>query len=186
MKKIIIAAAFIGFTTAANAQNTQNASANASQTVQLQLSNALEISFTSNNNATGSTVSLPFSTVAHYAAGVESAEQELKVRSNKKFNVTVKTSSSNFTFSNGGSVNNSNMPVSVLGLALTENAPGGQVGQGFSSTSFKSLTEAPQSLITNANNGGNQTFAVKYKATPGFDYPAGTYTTSVIYTATQQ
>ncbi len=187
MKKIIIiAAAFIGFTTAANAQNTQNASANASQTVQLQLSNALEISFTSNNNATGSTVSLPFSAVAHYANGVESTEQELKVRSNKNFTVTVKTNNANFTFSNGGSVSSSNMPVSVLGLALTDNSTGGQVGQGFSASTYKSLSNSAQSLITNANNGGNQTFAVKYKATPGFAYPAGTYTTDVVYTATQQ
>ncbi len=186
MKKIIIiAAAFIGFTTAANAQNTQNASSNASQSVQLQLSNALEISFTSNNNATGTTVSLPFTTVAHYANGVESTEQELKVRSNKNFTVTVKAGGQHFNFSNGGSVNQSIMPVAILGLAVTDNNTGGQLGQGFG-TNYKSLSHQTQTLITNGDKGGNQKFTIQYKATPGFAYPAGTYTTDITYTATQQ
>ena len=186
MKKIIIiAAAFIGFTSAAQAQNTQNATGSAQQTVQLNLSNALEISFVA-TNGNGSTVTLPFTTVAHYANGVESTEQELKVRSNKKFNVTVKTSAGNFQFSNGGTVASSSMPTSVLGLVVSNNNTGGQLGQGFSASNYKALSATAQDLITNANNGGNQTFSVKYKATPGFAYPAGTYTTDVIYTATQQ
>ena len=187
MKKIIIiAAAFIGFTTAANAQNTNNASANASQTVQLALSNALEISFTSNNSATGATVALPFTTVAHYADGVESAAQTLKVRSNKNFNVTVKTSDANFAFTNGGTVTTSVMPVSVLGLAVTANTTSGSLGAGFSATGFKALSATATPMINSASKGGNQTFEVKYKATPGFAYPAGTYTTDVVYTATQE
>ncbi len=41
-------------------------------------------------------------------------------------------------------------------------------------------------LISNGQNGGNQTFSVMYNATPGFAYPAGTYTVDVVYTATQQ
>jgi hypothetical protein len=41
-------------------------------------------------------------------------------------------------------------------------------------------------MINSASKGGNQTFEVKYKATPGFAYPAGTYTTDVVYTATQE
>ena len=186
MKRIIIAAAFIGLTTAAQAQNTQNASSTATQTVQLSLSNALEISFVSTNNANGTTVTLPFTTVSHYANGVESTEQQLRVRSNKNFTVTVKTNNNNFMYSNGGTSYTYNMPASVLGLQITDNNTGGQLGQGFSSSSYKALSANVQNLITNASNGGNQTFSVKYKATPGFAYPAGTYTTDVIYTATQQ
>ena len=69
MKKIIIiAAAVIGFTSAANAQSTQSS---AQQTVQLNLSNALEITF-SGTGTTGATVSLPFTTADDYANGVES------------------------------------------------------------------------------------------------------------------
>jgi hypothetical protein len=33
---------------------------------------------------------------------------------------------------------------------------------------------------------GTKVFGVTYKATPGFNYDGGTYTVSVIYTATQQ
>lgn len=184
MKKVIIAAAFIGFTTAANAQS--NASGTASQTVQLSLSNALEITFTGNNSATGSTVALPFSTVNDYANGVESAAQELKVRSNKDFTVTVKTSAANFNVTNGTTTTTSTMPASVLGVVVNANSTGGALGTGFSNTTYKALSSTATSLITGADRGGNQTFSVKYKATPGFAYPAGTYTTDVVYTATQQ
>ncbi len=77
MKKIIlIAAAFIGITTAANAQN---ASSTAQQQVELALSNTIDITFTGSGTATGGTVTLPFSTVTDYANGVESAAQQLKV-----------------------------------------------------------------------------------------------------------
>lgn len=184
MKKIIIAAAaIVSFASAANAQN---ASGNAQQTVQLALSNALEITFVSGNSATGATVALPFTTADDYQNGVESTTQQLKVRSNKDFNVTVKTSGANFMVTNGSNTSTSNMPTSVLGLVVTQNGTGGQLGQGFSTSSYKSLSSSAANLITNADNGGNQTFTVKYKATPGFSYPAGTYTTDVIYTATQQ
>ncbi|MBL7683508.1 MAG: hypothetical protein JNK00_10655, partial [Flavipsychrobacter sp.] len=47
------------------------------------------------------------------------------------------------------------------------------------------LTSTAANLLTNCNNGGNQTFSVMYEATPGFAYPAGTYTVDVVYTATQ-
>ena len=185
MKKIIIAAAaIIGFATAANAQS--NASATAQQTVQLALSNALEITFTANSSATGNTVSLPFTTADDYANGVESATQQIKVRSNKAFNVTVKTSGANFMVTNNGNTATSSMPASVLGLVVTANATGGQLGQNFSASTYNSLSSTAANLITNANYGGNQNFTVKYKATPGFAYPAGTYSTDVVYTATQQ
>ncbi|RYZ54008.1 MAG: hypothetical protein EOP49_06090 [Sphingobacteriales bacterium] len=187
MKKIIIiAAALVSFTTAAFAQNTQNATSTASQTVQLNLSNALEITFNSNNSGTGATVALPFTTVTDYANGVESAPQELRVRSNKNFTVTVKTSTGNFNVTTGGNTASSNMPASVLGVLVAANNTGGAIGQGFSATAYNSLSATAANLITNANNGGNQTFSVKYKATPGFAYPAGTYSTDVVYTATQQ
>ena len=163
MKKIIIAiAALLSFSTASFAQS--NASSTASQTVQLALSNALEITFTGNGSATGATATLPFTTVNDYANGVESAAQEIKFRSNKNFNVTVKTTTANFSVMNNGVTTSSTMPASA----------------------YNSLSATAANLITNASNGGNQTFAVKYKATPGFAYPAGTYATDVVFTATQQ
>ena len=185
MKKIFtIAATILGFATVANAQS--NASGAATQNVQLALTNALEISFTSNNSATGSTVSLPFTTSDDYANGVESAAQQLKIRSNKAFGVTVKTSAANFNVTNNGSTSASTMPASVLGLVVTNNNTGGTLGTGFSTSTYNSLGSTATNLIDNGTNGNNQNFTVKYKATPGFAYPAGTYDVDVIYTATQQ
>ncbi len=185
MKKIIIAAtAILGFASASFAQS--NASGTASQTVQLALSNALEITFTGNGSATGGTVTIPFTTVNDYANGVESAAQEIKIRSNKNFGVTVKTSTANFSVTNAGVTTTSTMPASVLGVKVSANATGGSIASGFSSSAYNSLSATAANLISNATYGGNQTFSVMYKATPGFAYPAGTYATDVVYTATQQ
>jgi hypothetical protein len=185
MKKIIIATtAILGFATASYAQT--NASGTASQTIQLSLSNALEISFTGTGSATGGTVTLPFTTVNDYANGVASSAQEIKVRSNKNFGVTVKTSTTYFNVTNNGVTTVSTMPANVLGIMVTANATGGTIGTGFSASAYNSLSATAANLINNASFGGNQTFSVQYKATPGFAYPAGTYTTDVVYTATQQ
>lgn len=182
MKKIIIiAAAFIGFNTAANAQN---ASGTAQQTVQLQLSNALEITFTGNNTATGATVSLPFTTANDYANGVQSAAQQLKVRSNKNFNVTVKANTANFSVTNGANTTTSTMPASVLEVKVSANSTGGAIAGSYAN--FTDLSTTASNIITNGTYGGNQTFSVMYNAAPGFAYPAGTYTMDVVYTATQQ
>lgn len=163
----------------------QNASSTASQPVQLGLSNALEITFTGNNSATGSTVNMAFTTASSLANGVESAAQELKVRSNKNFNVSVKSSTANFyTLLFGFWQVSSSMPASVLDVMVDDNQTGGSIGTGFSS--YKDLSSTAQSLITNGTYGGDQTFSVKYKATPGFAYSANSYYITVVYTATQQ
>ena len=79
------------------------------------------------------------------------------------------------------------MPVSgVLKLMVTANSTGGSVASPFSTSSYATLTDADQDLITSGTYGSNQLFSIQYKAEPGFTYPAGTYTTSVVYTATQQ
>ena len=185
MKKIIIiAAAFIGFTTAASAQT--NASSTAQQTVELGLSNTIDITFTGSGTATGGTVTLPFATVTDYANGVESAAQQLKVRSNKIFNVTVAASAANFSVTNNGTTSVSTMPVAgVLDLMVSSNQAGGTIASGYSSFGG-GLSPAASSILTGASNGNNQTFSLKYTATPGFAYPAGVYAVDVIDTATQQ
>ena len=183
MKKIaIIAAALVSFSVAANAQN---ASSSATQTVNLNLSNAIEITFTGSGSATGAAVNLAFNTVNDYANGVESGAQELKVRSNKKFGVTVKTNATNFSYS-GATSPAPVMPVAnILNLMVSSNTTGGTIASGFSASAYNTLGATAQNLLSNCNNGGDQKFAVKYKATPGFAYPAGTYTVDVVYTATQ-
>ena len=186
MKKSIVIAAFSIFGFTANAQNQANQNSSASQTVQLSLSNAIEITFTGTNNATGAAVNLAFTTVNDYANGVTSTEQELKVRSNKKFTVAVKANNGSFSYT-GSTSPAPTMPVQgVLGVMVSSNNTGGSIAAPFSNSAYSSLTASNQNLITNANNGGNQRFGIKYEATPGFAYPAGTYTVDVTYTATQQ
>lgn len=185
-KSVIIAAIFatLGFNAQAQDQNNQNASA--SQSVRLSLSNAIEITFTGNNSATGADVTMPFTTVNNYANGVESGAQELKIRSNKNFNVQVKASNDKFTY-NGSTTPAPQIPVSgVLGVKVTANGTGGSIATPFSAGSYATITNTNQNLIADGARGGNQTFSVQYKATPGFAYPAGTYSVNVVYTATQQ
>ena len=185
MKKLIAIAVFATVAVSSNAQNL-NQSATASQTVNLKLSNAIEITFTGNGNSIGSDVTIPFNSVNDYANGVESRDQQLKVRSNKDFDVTVKANATSFTYS-GNTSPAPTMPVkNVLNLMVTGNNTGGSIAKPFSSTTYASLTSADQDLIAGGSRGGNQTFDVKYKATPGFAYPAGVYAVDVVYTATQK
>ncbi|HRO43835.1 MAG TPA: hypothetical protein PL009_13445 [Flavipsychrobacter sp.] len=186
MKKIIVfSAILLSIATFANAQvNSNNASGSAQQTVQLQLSNALEITFTGNGSANGATVAIPFTTANDYQNGVESTAQQLRIRSNKNFNIAVKTNASTFTVTNNGTTTASSMPASVLEVKVAANGTGGSIANGFSS--YKDLSNTAANLITNGTYGGNQTFSVQYKAQPGFAYPAGTYAIDVVYTATQQ
>jgi hypothetical protein len=184
MKKIIAIVAFATIGFSANAQNQANQTSSASQTTNLVLSNAIEITFTGNNSATGADVTIPFTTVNDYANGVESDAQELKVRSNKNFSVAVKANAAEFSYT-GNTTPAPEMPVEgVLAVKVTANGTGGSIAGSFSE--YATLTSSNQDLITAADRGGNQTFSVKYKATPGFAYPAGTYAVDVVYTATQE
>jgi hypothetical protein len=162
MKQLSVAVSGLLFlSTAALGQNTTSANHNAS----LQLSNAIELSFL--DGASGA--SLAFSTASHYNDGVIAASAAtLRVRSNKAYNVTVKTATANFT-----STSTTVMPVSGV-LHVKEN----------SQATFKSLSNIDQNLLINQNRGINS-FKVTYRATPGFNYDGGSYSVNVIYTATQ-
>lgn len=182
MKKVLVvmALAIVGISAKA-----QNASSTATQTVNLSLSTAIDITFVGSGTATGGAVTLTFSTVNDYANGVESAAQQLKVRSNKNYKVDVKTNAANFTYS-GTTTPAPSMPVSgVLALKVSANSTGGTITTPFSSSAFNTLSSTSANMLTNCTNGGNQLFSVMYNATPGFAYPAGTYTVDVVYTATQ-
>jgi len=181
MKKIVIATAFACISLAANAQT--SASSTATQQVNLSLTNAIAITFVSSGTATGAAVTLPFATVSDYTNGVTSTAQQLKVQSNKNFTITVKANAANFSYT-GSTSPAPAMPINALNLKVTANSTGGTIAGTFGSA-YTDLSATAQNLITNGSYGGNQTFSVQYQATPGFAYPAGTYTTSVVYTATQ-
>lgn len=180
MKKIIAILFLTACTVAVKAQ-----SANNSQQVSMGVSGTIELTFTGSGNATGTAVNLSFTTVNDYANGVISGTQELKVVSNRNFSIAVKTNNANFSYS-GSTSPAPSMPVSgVLSLLIASNGTGGSVVSPFSTSGYAGLTNTNQNMISAGTAGSNQLFSVKYKAAPGFAYPAGTYTIDVLYTATQ-
>lgn len=143
----------------------QAATANTSHSVSLSLTNLMSISFT----AGGAGVTMNFSTASDYTNGVTSANAAtLSVQSNRNYNVTVKSSSANFS-----STAATTMPVNNVLYVKESNQ-----------TTFTNLSTTDQTLLSNQTK-GTATINVDYKATPGLNYDAGTYTATVVYTATQ-
>ncbi len=162
----------------------QNANSSASQTTKLALSNAIEITFVGTSNSTGATTTLSFNNVNDYANGVESGNVQLKVRSNKKFVVRAKTNASKFTYSGSTSPAPQMNVQNILFIKVTGNNTGGNV-PGNVNNKYRTLKTGNTTLINNGTAGGNNTFDVQYKANPGYNFPAGTYSVDVVYTATQ-
>lgn len=174
MKKLFFIAILLA---AATGSSFAQIGSGASQSTNLQLADAIEL-----NLLTSSSVAMEFNTVNDYANGIESDEHTFQVKSNKHFIVRVKVQSSKFTYV--GSSSNPNMSTSsVLKFKVTANNTGGTLSSGY--TNYKAFSTSGAKVINNGTPGGNNTFSVKYKATPGFTYPAGTYTVDVVYTATQ-
>ena len=162
MKKIITLALILlaGFT-AAHAQTTSSAN----HTVTLTLQNAIDISITS---ATGT--AFTFDDVTKYGSGLTNTNASaFQVKSNRPWAVTVKAAAATFS---GPAAPATQMPSTVLGVKLN----GG--------SSFSALSTTAASLTSGARGTGS--FSVDYNANPGYTYDAGTYTLSVVYTATQQ
>lgn len=183
MKRITLIAITLAMAmSTAYAQGSEEATA--AQSAQLVMSNAIEITFTGNNSNQGSTVNLAFENVNDYANGVESAPIELRVRSNKKFNVWAKTNSNKFTYT-GSTTPAPQMNVNKLKIKVVSNNTGGNVPNAVNNK-YKNLRKGNRKLINNGTPGGDNTFAIQYKADPGYEYPAGTYSIDVIYTTTQK
>lgn len=184
MKKVIYILILLAATIPGLAQDQADQQQSASQNTALLMSNAIEITFAATDNTVGGTVSLAFNNVNDYANGVESDAYQIRVRSNKKFRVQARTGSSRFSYS-GNTTPAPLMNVSnILFLKVSDNATGGTVGSSFNNK-YRSMSTSSQTLISNGTTGGNKTFNVKYKATPGYNFPAGTYSVNVVYTATQ-
>lgn len=181
MKKII-AIAITLFISVFTAGAQTAATATASQQVNMSLTDAIAITFVKSGTTTGNAVTMNFKTVKNYSSGISSATQQFKVQSNKNFIISVNTNAANFSYT-GTEMPAPVMPVNILTMKVTANATRGSIVSPFNS--FGSLSSTSQNVINNGSYGGNQTFSVKYKATPGFSYPSGTYTTTVVFTATQ-
>lgn len=176
---IFLVLAGINFTAIAQ----ENAAGTGVQTTNLALSDAIEITY---DNGTASSVNIPFTSISQLVNGVMSEEQHLKVRSNKKFKVTVTTNSSNFSYVGSAITNNVISVASGLKIMVTNNKTGGRVPLLSFLTSWLGFNgSTPTTLINNCKRGGNQTFSVKYLAIPGASAVPGTYVTDVVFTATQ-
>lgn len=156
----------------------------ASQSIQLTLNPVISLKFTNASSGNGPSVNLSFNTMGDYLDGVESATQELEVRSNKHFKISVKTDAPNFTYSGQAGNGNASIPVAnTLFMAVTNNATGGTLTAGFDS--YVSLSPNSQDVILDGTQGEDKKLTVAYKAKPDIDFPAGVYTVGVVYTATQ-
>ncbi len=164
-------------TSAADAQT----GATASQTIQLQLQPVISLSFSNSQSNNGAPVLMDFSTPASFQDGVVSGTQELKIRSNKTFMVTVNTDAGVLSGSGAGAPA---MPVAnTLFLTVEDHNTGGTINQAFSKN-YNTLSQVPQELVANGQLGEDQRLVLAYKAKPGFGYPAGQYAVGVVYTAT--
>ncbi|HTM65972.1 MAG TPA: hypothetical protein VL093_06620 [Flavipsychrobacter sp.] len=157
--------------------------ASASQRIQLVLNPIIDIKFSEADADQGAMVTMPFNTVHQYKDGVFSGTQELEVRSNKNFKISVQTDASNFQYS--GATNGASMPVdNTLFMSVVNNNTGGIVNGPFDN-SYHSLSSAAQDVILNGRNGEEKRLALAYMAKPDMSYPSGIYSVGVIYTATQ-
>ncbi len=181
MKKTALLSLFIIFSSvAAKAQHLVNAS----EMISVSLSNVIEISFTNTNNNFGELVSMIFTDPNDYLNGIESKPQELRVRTNKAFNVNIQSKTNEFIYT-GKELPAPQVPVNqTLSVALINNNTGGNAPKGTSN--YFGITTESQNLITGGGVGNNQNYAVKYKAKPTNTIPEGTYAVDLIYTASQE
>ena len=167
----------------ATAQSSTNSGA--TQNTTLQMAELVSADFFDNGgNGGSSTVELPLGGANTLEEGVESPEIEVILRCTTDFDLSVKASATNFTYA-GSSTQNTTMPVEdVLAIVITENNTGGNVSNGM--TQYKSISGSQGKTAISAGKRGETSFKFKYKATPGFNYAAGTYTTDIVYTLTKK
>ncbi len=180
MKQLIL---LILCCTATLSARSQNTSATASQTIVLELNPTLDLRFTNTQASAGAVVSMDFNSLSNYTEGVVSGVQELEVRSNRNFKISVQTNAPSFTYS-GPTQTTTVMPVDqTLFMSVSGNNTGGSIASGFNN--FVSLTSNSQDLILNGTQGTEKTLTLAYKAKPALGFAAGHYAVGVIYTATQ-
>lgn len=117
-----------------------------------------------------------FTTTSDYLDGITTLNYStLSVKSNVLWLVEVAANAADFTAMGGGA--SSTMPCSVLKFRLNGSA------------TFFTMTTASQTLQTgdqgDASSSGN-TFGMDINFNPGFNYPGGQYSLSLIYTITNQ
>lgn len=179
MKKLsLLAILILAVSTFCSAQT--NINATASQSVNLGLSNAIELTFP-NGNATQTAT---LNTLLDLINGVELPDTDVKVRSNKPFKVEVSTVSNNFTYIGNALIAPLLSATSAIRVKVSNNNTGGNTASG-GWIFLNTLGTTPKIILNNCDAGGNQTFSIRYKMIPGVTLPSGTYMIDMVLTATQ-
>ncbi len=161
----------------------QQSSAGGSQKISLALANVVQIS-QFNGQGNSGTVSMPMATAATMNQGVESPLYTVSINSTDGFDVKAQAVDEFFTYSGSASTTPAMKVADVLELKVVQNNTTGNIAGGHAQ--YQPVQGTNQSpIIQNGNRGANQTFAVQYKATPGYNYPGGLYTAAIMYTVTQ-
>ncbi|MBS1774319.1 MAG: hypothetical protein JST82_15790 [Bacteroidetes bacterium] len=173
----------IALTIASFAVRAQSSSAGGSQHMQMSMAEVVGAGFGSPSGGSGggasATVDIPMTGTNTMASGVESSDIQVQLQGTTNFDISVQSSSTNFTYTGSATSQNVMQVSDVLAIEVTSNNTGGSVANGFGS--YQSINGASKKMIS-AGQAGVRTFSFKYKATPGFNYAAGTYTTSIVYT----
>lgn len=184
IKKFLLAFVSIWATEEAVAQN---ANSGAVQKANLNLSEVVGVSLPDDgggNGSGGSAVEMPISSMNGLSEGIESPALKIKLQSTTPFDISISASSNTFIYSGSSSFGTTMNVADVLAVMITQNATGGSVAGGFGQ--YKSVTGTIKQPIITSGQPGERSFEFKYKAIPGFEYPAGTYTTDIIYTITKR
>ena len=154
------------------------------QVVDVSLTNIISLKFASTGTQNGTNLNIGLNLLTDLLNGITSSTQNLTVSSTKGFNITVKTNSANFTYT-GSYLLGTLMPVAgKLKIKVPSNSTGGSIAGSFAN--FANVTSSAQNLITGGTTGTNKNFSVQYQGLPGLGFALGTYSTQIVFTATQQ
>lgn len=154
------------------------------QNGRLSLTEVVSASLFAADSGSTSSIAIPIGGINALADGAESHEIEVTLQCTADYDVSVSSSSEYFTY-NGPDANPTPMLVKdVLSIRITANNTGGSVSNGF--TQYQPVDGSLNKLIIASGLSGTRTFSFKYMAQPGFNYPAGTYTTDIVYTITKK
>lgn len=167
MKKVILSILALSLTVVSFAQ-TNGGNRTTQETATLNMNEVMDLSMTS----TG--LNFVFNNTSDYDNGIVKTEAtSFSVKSNQLWQVKCKASAANFTGGDGS------MPVSVLSL-----------GKRTTGTTIYTALSNTDNVLATGNRGASavsgNTFAVDYKANPGYAYAPASYTVDVIYTISAQ
>lgn len=166
------------------ASTAQNAGSGATQTMKMDMAEVVSASLFGNGpGSPPPVVELPINGTGALTTGIESPEIQVTLQCNSAYDVSVSCTSPAFTYA-GPNQGTQMLVADVLSIMISSNNTGGNIGSGFSQ--YGAITGTTPKVAIASGQPGSRTFGFKYKANPGFNYPAGTYTAEIVYTVTKK